>query len=79
MIEPNKMPSSEELRAIQEVTIKLPQWCINQLQNMKDFVNNATSYRRVPNPSLTIEDFLSNYVQSCVSLDGQKLNSIYRF
>lgn len=79
MYEPKAMPSGEELRALQEVTIKLPQWCINQLQNMKDFVNNATSYRKVPVPSFTVEDFLANYIQSCVCLDGQKLNSIYRF
>lgn len=79
MIVPNKMPSSEELRAIQEVTIKLPHWCINQLQNMKDFVNNATAYDRPPSAIVTLEEFLSVFVQSQVTLEGQKLNSLYRF
>ena len=79
MVDPNKMPTSEELRALQEVTIKLPQWCINQLQNMKDFVNNATAHGRHPSAILTLDEFLSVFVQSQVTLEGQKLNSLYRF
>ena len=76
---PKTMQNGAELKVPQEITIKLPLWCINQLQNMKDFVNNATAHSRHPSAILTLDEFLSVFVQSQVTLEGQKLNSLYRF
>lgn len=76
---PKTMPNGVELKSPQEITIKLPLWCINQLKNMKDFVNNTMSFKTAQVGSLTLEEFLSVFIQSQVTLEGQKLNSLYRF
>lgn len=79
MNEAKTRPSSEDLTELQDVTIQLPKWCINQLQNMKDFVNNISASGNIPIGCLTVERFLEKYIKAKVTLDGQRLNSFYRF